>query len=649
MRKVSTKEEYYHNDIEYLEDHFRLIDLMEQRQEIIDYAKEGDQSKALMLNELDRQIAHKLQEIQERKSSSSQHRKTFCLDHIIQEHHLDEIESKILILLLYRYFTTDNEGTSGREILEHITQDRLSMMRSRHYLMEDAKLRTHNLISCEEADDEEHSVLDIEFFLPESVISQVLGEKGSIKKKTTRYLTEKTYKNYLNLHFSLVDLLEKKAEISSMLRHDSGSPLNLLEFFTPKENGKEMNRIRYNIRKLKATLEEFGETKATYPLEQVAQEYQLTYEEKLILVILLQDSLGFSDSFGGIEGKKLLAMVSESENEMIARRPLLYKEGKLRKNHLVEMEKGWGGQNILDGEYFLSEKTIRRLLGEGNEHPTLDEECQCNDDEEERTLLVLTPRFSFEDVILNPEKKKSIEIALSQQKHHDLIFKTWGFEKKIPYGNGLTMLFSGLPGTGKTMMAEAIARSLEKKLLIANYAQIQNMYVGETEKRIVATFKKAKDLGGVLLWDEADAMFYSREIASHSWEYRDINVILQELERFQGMVILTTNRTVSLDPALERRIGLKVSFDMPGPEQRKQIWQSLIPGEAPLAPDVNFQELADKYEISGGTIKNAVLHAARYAAYRGSSNITQADLVQGVTMETEASWSTLDKIGFKKP
>lgn len=654
MRKqTKTKkkvEEYYHNDVEYLEDQFRLIDIMLQRKDFAQF--EEDYGAKSLIDDLDKKIAEKKQAIEHKKLIAGEHDISFHIDTIIQDYKLDDTEGRILFFLLYRYFTTDNEGATGRIILGHATDNRLSMMQARHYLMENEKLRQNHIIQCE--DEEEYcSVLDLEFNLPEEIIPQILGEQQTSVRHELKNSTEKNYRNYINLYFTLVELMERKAELLSILRHETAvDALGFLDYSLPQDNTKELSRIRHSIRKTKASIDEFGDVKNNYPIEQVTKEYQLSWEEKIILVILLQDSLGLSvDSFGGeCEGKRLLAIISDSENEMIARRSLLYKDGNLRKHKLIDVENSSFGQNILDGEYYLSEAMIRRLLGDlkdTNKDASLaDEDIQL--EEENRNLLIVTPRFSFCDVILDESKKNLIEVAISQQKNHSLIFETWGFGKKIPYGHSITMLFSGPPGTGKTMMAEAVAHSLDKKLLIANYSQIQNMYVGETEKRIVATFKKAQELGGVLLWDEADGMFYSRDMAVHSWEHRDINVILQELERFSGVVILTTNRSVNLDVALERRIAVKMTFDMPGFEQRIQIWKSLIPAEAPLSANVHLEEFASKYELSGGSIKNAILHAARYAAYRHSNTITQEDFLEGVKMEMEGSWTNASKIGFQK-
>lgn len=660
------KKLHYKNDLEYLEDYFRLIDLeleCKQLEEIdenfplgndfsmdmdiddIDFDND-ERSNQEKIIEIKRQIKRKIREIQKRKKYSQEKKKTFYLDKLIKKYNFNKVEKKIIIFLLYQYFTSNNHSSTGRFILENITSNRLEMMRYRHYLMEHAKLQSNKLIQCEELDG--RSILDMEFSLPEELISKLLGEKHDVftEEGLEKEKQEKSNKDYLHLYFSLVQLMEKKSELLSIIRNED-SVVGFLDNLNIKENSKELGRIKYEIKKLKLAIEDFGDKKNVYAIEQVAKENKLSYDEKLIMVILLRDSLGLSDTFVGCEGKKLLAMISDSEEEMIIKRSLLYKEGKLRKNSLIEMEKRWSGQNILDGEYFISERMIRRLLDhiDGNENISIQ---NYDFDEEGKNYRKLQPRFSFDDVILSSEKKRSIEIALSQQINYKLIFETWGFGKKIPYGSALTMLFSGVPGTGKTMMAEAIAHALGKDLLIANYSQIQNMYVGETEKRIVNTFKQAKEEKGVLLWDEADAMFYSRDMARNSWEFRDINVILQELEKFSGVVILTTNRKVDLDRALDRRISLKVTFDMPMSEERKLIWQSILPKEAPLDSKIDFGYLADKYEISGGVIKNAILHAARYAAYKEKKKITMEDLIKGVELEQENSWNKISqKIGFK--
>ena len=216
----------------------------------------------------------------------------------------------------------------------------------------------------------------------------------------------------------------------------------------------------------------------------------------------------------------------------------------------------------------------------------------------------------------------------------------------VPYGRGVTLLFSGPPGVGKTACAEATASRLRRDIIVADYAELQSCWVGQTEKNIVRIFRQAADDDAVLFWDEADGMFFDRDGASRSFEVRDVNVLLQELERFNGLCILSTNRKPTLDKALERRIAIKIEFEPPDRARRLEIWTVLIPAKLPLATDVSTANLAE-HELTGGEIKNVVLNAARIALVRGPrSRVTAFDFDRAIAMETGARWSCKGKMGF---
>jgi len=221
--------------------------------------------------------------------------------------------------------------------------------------------------------------------------------------------------------------------------------------------------------------------------------------------------------------------------------------------------------------------------------------------------------------------------------------------KAIPYGHGVTLLFTGPPGVGKTASAEALAHELRRPILIADYSRIQNCLVGMTEKNITRIFREARARNAVLFWDEADAMFYDRDMGYRTWEVRDVNVLLQEIERFEGVCVLATNRRVALDKALERRISLRVEFTPPDDVMRRQIWRLLLPSSVPLSEDVDLGELA-KVELTGGEIKNVILNAARMALIRGArTTVTDSDFRRAVSMETETRWvrGNRQDIGFR--
>lgn len=256
-----------------------------------------------------------------------------------------------------------------------------------------------------------------------------------------------------------------------------------------------------------------------------------------------------------------------------------------------------------------------------------------------RAVESIVPRRTFSDVILPPTTHRALETALAQVTQHDLIFKGWGLGERHSTGLGLAFNFAGPPGTGKTICAEAIAQSLGRPLLVVRYAELESMWMGETAKNVAAIFRTAREEQAVLLFDEADAIASRRSTSVDSGAQREsnsvVNVLLQELERYTGVVIFATNLAANFDPAFERRIRTHVLFELPGETERARIWQvQLHPSRTPLASDVDFEDLARRYEVSGGDIQNAVLKAALAAAAEpmpnSSKRIHQRHFVAGM-------------------
>ena len=251
---------------------------------------------------------------------------------------------------------------------------------------------------------------------------------------------------------------------------------------------------------------------------------------------------------------------------------------------------------------------------------------------------VVDPRFSLGDVILSQGTRRAIEDAILEIRNKHLLFHRWGLEKVVRKKKGLSLLFAGPPGTGKTMTAEAIAREMKRALYIVNYAQLENMWVGETEKNIEAVFKAAGEKDAVLFFDEADAVFHRRGLSTPPWTNRDVNVLLRHLEDHPGVTILATNMARALDRALDRRIDIAVEFDMPDADMRKAIFEKTVPKEAPLHKDVDFGLIAHRYALSGGSILNVVRQSMRNALRRGKRHrITMDDFERAARSEMQKS------------
>src|SRR5918994_1490980 len=251
----------------------------------------------------------------------------------------------------------------------------------------------------------------------------------------------------------------------------------------------------------------------------------------------------------------------------------------------------------------------------------------------------IDPRRSFEDVILPATTLRSINHALALVRKHDLIFHQWGLAERHSSGLGLAFHFAGPPGTGKTICAEALAYALNKRLLVVRYAELESRWVGQTSKHVTSVFRSAARQDAVLFFDEADAIA-GRRFTSVSAAYEReanaiVNVLLHELESFPGVVIFATNLAANIDPAFERRIYTHILFEIPHAQDRERIWRvQLHSRKTPLADDVDFGTLAERYPRSGGDIKNAVLKAAQIATVEpgpdSDKRIHQRHFIQGM-------------------
>ena len=253
-------------------------------------------------------------------------------------------------------------------------------------------------------------------------------------------------------------------------------------------------------------------------------------------------------------------------------------------------------------------------------------------------LAVLTGGGSatIDRFVLPDDLQQTFKNILNAARSHSIVMHEWGFSRHLATGKGLCILFDGPPGTGKTFAAEVLANELHRTLQRVDMSNLVSKWVGETGENIVKLFAAARSTQSILLLDEADALLSKRTAqtskSTDRYANMEINIILQEIERYDGITILTTNLGQSLDEALERRIQYRISFREPGIAERQKLWQTLISPKASVQSDINFYKLAQSYEISGGHIKNAILHAAHIAASENRP-ISEIDLVTAAQIE----------------
>ena len=246
---------------------------------------------------------------------------------------------------------------------------------------------------------------------------------------------------------------------------------------------------------------------------------------------------------------------------------------------------------------------------------------------------------AWEDLVLPPEQHNALVELVVRVRERSRVYETWGFGPKVGKGLGIAALFSGPPGTGKTMAAGLIANELGLPLYRVDLSQLVSKYIGETEKSLAALFDAAESTACVLLFDEADSLFGKRtEVKSSTDRYAnlEVNYLLQRLETFTGICLLTTNHERAIDEAFTRRLTLHVRFSMPEEAERARLWASMLPPEAPVADSLELEELARRTALSGGHIRNAVLRSAFFAAHAGTP-ITMDHLWRATVIEYEAS------------
>lgn len=249
-----------------------------------------------------------------------------------------------------------------------------------------------------------------------------------------------------------------------------------------------------------------------------------------------------------------------------------------------------------------------------------------------------TVNQTWNDLVLPDDQITALVELLARIRERRRVYEEWGFADKIGRGLGVSALFSGPPGTGKTMAAGLVARSLNTELYQVDLSKIVSKWIGETEKNLAALFDAAEAGHAVLLFDEADALFAKRtEVRSSNDRFanQEVNFLLQRLESYTGVCILTTNQENAIDEAFRRRLSVHVRFPMPESEERQKLWQALIPSNAPVIGDLRFSHLASTYVMSGGYIKNAVLRAAFLAADE-KGGIDAARLARAAQLEYEA-------------
>ena len=246
----------------------------------------------------------------------------------------------------------------------------------------------------------------------------------------------------------------------------------------------------------------------------------------------------------------------------------------------------------------------------------------------------LVSTVGWDDIVLPADELDALHKIADQVAHRQTVYRTWGFADRISRGLGISALFSGPSGTGKSLAAEVIANHLQLDLHRIDLSTVVDKYIGETEKNLRRLFDAAESGGAILFFDEADALFGKRSQVKDSHDRYaniEVNYLLQRMESFTGLAILATNMRSALDPAFLRRLRFVLTFTYPSADQRREIWARVLPPQAPRDPNLDLDRLA-RLTATGSMIRNMAINAA-FAAAAAGSDVTMPLLLAAARSE----------------
>ena len=249
----------------------------------------------------------------------------------------------------------------------------------------------------------------------------------------------------------------------------------------------------------------------------------------------------------------------------------------------------------------------------------------------------IEPRYTWSDIVLPDDQMAMLREIIATVRGRPIVLETWGVGQKLASSSGVTVLFSGPPGTGKTMAAEVVAAELSLDLYKIDLSTVVNKYIGETEKNLGRIFDEASNSNAILFFDEADAIFGKRsEVKDAHDRYANIEIsyLLQRMEDYDGVTVLATNLRANMDDAFKRRLQFAVDFPFPDEAYRLRIWQALFPISVPRADDLDLTLLARRFKLAGGNIRNIIISAAYLAATNGGK-ISMDHLLHGARRELQ--------------
>lgn len=473
-----------------------------------------------------------------------------------------------------------------------------------------------------------------------TTIFMKLLEEGSLEMTLPEIKPYADHLEYLQDQFFRIELYQKM----SIIRNNGN------------EHSLGINRIQSKLDLLEKRIEErIAQTSQDVVLDRFFKQKKLEPKEQVIFLALLKEE--YSSTEGNLrEMNTLIDLVSFDDYERIKNRALLEDGSRLINDEVIDYEEMLNPFGGISRAFYIVDEVLQSIMHPQKKKKTHKLKLDMLIKEQEIFELI-EPTTSLENVVLNPATDKTLQ-NLMHQLDREVVAKLheWGIKDKKA-GIDARIIFYGPPGTGKTLTAHSLSRSLKRQVLSFDCSKILSMYVGESEKNVRKIFDTYADLTKqtktepILLLNEADQFLSSRSQGSGTsadqMHNQMQNIFLEQIEKFQGILIATTNLLENIDQAFSRRFNYKIEFKKPDKGQRLKLWKMMLPKNAPYEEGFEIEKLS-AYPLTGGQINLIVKNTAYTVATRKESTFRLEDFVNEIDKERQGNFDTEKSMGFLK-
>jgi len=465
-----------------------------------------------------------------------------------------------------------------------------------------------------------------------------LLEEGSLEMTLPDIKPYADHLEYLQDQFFRIELYQKM----SIIRHNGN------------EHSLGINRIQNKLDLLEKRIDErIAQTSLDVVLDRFFKQKKLEPKEQVIFLALLKEE--YSATEGNLrEMNTLIDLISFDDYERIKNRALLEDGARLISDEVIDYEEMLNPFGGISRAFYIVDEVLQSIM-----HPQKKKKVRKLKLDmlikEQEIFELIEPTTSLENVVLNPSTEQTLQ-NLMRQLDREVIARLheWGVKDKKA-GIDARIIFYGPPGTGKTLTAHSLSRSLKRQVLSFDCSKILSMYVGESEKNVRKIFDTYADLTKqtktepILLLNEADQFLSSRSsgagTSADQMHNQMQNIFLEQIEKFQGILIATTNLLENIDQAFSRRFNYKIEFKKPDQKQRLTLWKMMLPKNAPYAEEFDIEKLTT-YPLTGGQINLIVKNTAYQVAARKEGTFKLEDFISEIQKERSGSFDGEKSMGF---